>query len=98
MSESDEIRADILRAFGLKPRDVGAAPVPLRIRIWRAVTFAYRRGRAVDWRSYNLADADYQARQEAYIAALPRREQAVADMLSDLLPDGMRFEWVTDDE
>jgi len=43
MSEHDEmaeaVRADILRAFGLQPWQIGLAPVPRRIRIWRKVSF-----------------------------------------------------------
>jgi hypothetical protein len=101
MSEHDEmaeaIQAQVLRAFGLKPWDAGLAPAPLRIRIWRIITRAYRRGKAIDWRSYNTADAEARAATEAYKAALPGRVQEVADQLSDGLPDGMRFEWAPDD-
>ena len=70
---------------------------PLRVRFWRAVTFAYRRGKAVDWRSYNAAEAEYLASQEAFKAALPGRAQEIADDLSGMLPDGMRFEWRPDE-
>ena len=95
---ADQIRAQTLAAFGLEEYDIGMAPVPLHVRIWRAVTFAYRRGRAVDWRSYNAAKAEYQAREQAYVAALPGRMQEIADQLSEALPDGLRFEWTGDDE
>jgi len=88
-----QFRAMTLAAFGLKPWDIGTAPVPLRVRVWRAVTFAYRRGKAVDWRSYNAVEAEYRARQEEFEAALPGRAQTVADQLSGILPAGLRFEW-----
>lgn len=95
---ADQIRAQTLAAFGLEEYDIGMAPVPLHVRIWRAVTFAYRRGRAVDWRSYNAAEAEYQAREQAYVAALPGRVQEIAGQLSDALPDGLRFEWTSDEQ
>ena len=88
-----EVQSQVLAAFGLEPYDIGTAPVPLRIRIWRAVTFAYRRGKAVDWRSYNAAEAEYRAREQAYVAALPVRAQEIADQFSGMLPEDMRFEW-----
>ena len=93
-----QIRAQTLAAFGLRDWQAGLAPVPWYARLWRAVTFAYRRGRAVDWRSYNAAKAEYQAREQAYVAALPGRMQEIADQLSEALPDGLRFEWTGDDE
>ena len=103
MSEQDEmaeaVQAQVLRAFGLKPWDAGLAPVPLRVRIWRTITRAYQRGKAIDWRSYNAAEAEARAATEAYKAALPGRAQEIADNLSAGLPDGMRFEfeWVPDE-
>jgi len=90
------LRSQVLAAFGLKPWDAGLEPAPLRVRFWRAVTFAYRRGKAVDWRSYNAAEAGYLAREQAYEAALPGRVQEIADQLSGMLPDGMRFEWTAE--
>jgi hypothetical protein len=87
------LREQVLDAFGLEAWDAGLSPAPLRVRIWRKVTFAYRRGKAIDWRSYNAAEAEYRAREEAFKAELPGRAQEVADQLSELLPDGMRFEW-----
>lgn len=42
----EAVRADILRAFGLKPWHIGLAPVPRHIRIWRTVTLAKRRRKA----------------------------------------------------
>ena len=95
---ADQIRAQTLAAFGLEEYDIGMAPVPLHVRIWRAVTFAYRRGRAIDWRSYNAAEAAFRAEQDAYVAALPVRMQEIAGQLSEALPDGLRFEWTGDDE
>lgn len=93
----DDLQAAILRAYGLKPWDAGFAPVPLRIRLWRALTRAYRRGKAIDWRSYNAAEAQARAADEAYIAALPGLVAGIADRLNDGLPDGLRFEWVPDE-
>ena len=87
------LQSQVLAAFGLKPWQAGLEPPPLRIRFWRAVTFAYRRGKAIDWRSYNAAEAEYRAQMEAYAAGLPGRAQEIADELSGMLPDGMRFEW-----
>ena len=52
------VQAATLRAFGLEAWDAGLAPVPLRVRFWRRLTFAYRRGKAVDWTSYNAAEAE----------------------------------------
>ena len=91
--EADWVRSQVLAAFRLKEWQIGAAPVPWYARIWRAVTFAYRRGSAVDWRSYNAAEAEYRARQQAYVAALPGRMQEIAGQLSGMLPEDMRFEW-----
>lgn len=91
--EADWVRSQVLAAFGLKEWQIGAAPVPWYARIWRAVTFAYRRGKAVDWRSYNAAEAEYRAREQAYVAALPGRAQEIADQFSGMLPEDMRFEW-----
>jgi hypothetical protein len=96
VSEDKEFTAHVreatLRAFDLKPWDAGLAPVPLRVRIWRKLTFAYRRGKAVDWSGYNPAEAEARAADEAYRAALPGRMRAVADLLGEGLPDGLRFE------
>lgn len=102
MSEHDEmaaaIQADILRAFGLKPWDITATVrPPVRVRLWRAVTFARRRGRIIDWKPYEAAEAQMRAADEAYKAALPGRLQDIADDLSEVLPDGMRFEWAPDE-
>jgi hypothetical protein len=44
----EAVRADILRAFGLKPWDIGLAPVPWRVKLWRTVTFARLRIRLAD--------------------------------------------------
>ena len=90
------LQRQVCAAFGLEPWDAGLEPVPLRVRFWRAVTFSYRRGKAVDWRSYNAAEAGYLAREQAYEAALPGRAQEIADQLSGMLPDGMRFEWAAE--
>jgi hypothetical protein len=98
VDEQDELTAQVLGAYGLKPWDAGLAPVPLRVRIWRAVTFARRRGQVIDWRSYNAAEAEARAAEAAFIAALPGRAQEIADHFSAGLPDGLRFEWVTDGE
>lgn len=96
MSDDDfaaHVQAATLRAFGLKARDAGLAPVPLRVRMWRRLTFSYRRGKAIDWRSYNAAEAEYHARQEAFAEALPGRMQEIAGQVSEGLPEGLRFEW-----
>ena len=43
--------------------------------------------------SYRAAWEEYRAEQERFAAELPGRAQEVADALSGLLPEGMRFEW-----
>ena len=94
MSENDELRAHVLKAFGLKPWDItSAVRPPLRVRLWRKVTFARRRGKVIDWSSYEAAEAEMLARDAEYRAALPGRMAEIADQLSEGLPDGMRFEW-----
>ncbi len=98
MSDEVDVQAAVLRAFGLKPWDAGLAPVPLRARIWRRLTFAYRRGKAVDWRSYNAAEAEARAADEAYQAALPGRMREIVDRLSEGLPEGLRFDLEADGE
>jgi hypothetical protein len=90
---ADFVRARTLGAFGLKAWRAGLAPVPLHVRIWRAVTSAYRRGRAVDWSSCNTAETEFRERQRAFAADLPGRAHAIADLLSESLPDGLRFEY-----
>lgn len=101
MSEQDEfgemLKAQTLAAFGLKPWDIGG-PVPRRVRFWRAVTFAYRRGKAVDWRSYEVAEAQAQQRNVEFRAGMDARVQEVADQISEGLPGGLRFEWAPDGE
>ncbi len=100
----DEPQAQILRAFGLKPWDITSAiRPPLRVRFWRAVTFARRRGKVIDWSSYEAAEAEHLVVETEYRVALPARAQEIADLINEqfagLLPDGMRFEWApTDDE
>jgi hypothetical protein len=92
MSEDDELQAHILRAFGLKPWDItSAVRPPLRVRLWRAVTFARRRGKVIDWRSYEAAEAEAHARDEAYAAEIPVRFEDIAGRLSEGLPEGYRF-------
>jgi hypothetical protein len=94
----DELQAHILAAFGLKPWDITASVrPPLRIRFWRAVTFARRRSKVIDWQLYEEVEAELRARDEAFKADLPRRKQELAGEFSDMLPDGMRFEWAPDD-
>lgn len=91
--------ADILKAFGLKPWDItSAVRPPLRVRLWRAVTFARRRGKVIDWSSYEAAETEARAAEAEYLSALPGRMQEIADRLSEGLPGGMRFEWAQDQE
>jgi hypothetical protein len=79
------LQEQTLAAFGLEPWEAGLAPVPP--------------GEVplIDWESYNAAEAEYRAEMEAFKAALPGRMQEAADRFSDLLPEGMRFEWVADE-
>jgi hypothetical protein len=99
MSEDNEPQAQVLRAFGLKPWDItSAVRPPLRVRFWRAVTFARRRGKVIDWSSYEAAEAEHLVAETEYRTALPARMAEIADMLSEGLPDGMRFEWGADGE
>ena len=39
------------------------------------------------------ASSELERREAAYMAALPGRLASLEDMVSDLLPEGMRFEW-----
>ena len=39
------------------------------------------------------AGSELERREAAYMAALPGRMADIADDLSDLLPEGLRFEW-----
>jgi hypothetical protein len=95
---TEQLRSQTLAAFGLKAWRAGLAPVPRYVRLCRAVTFAKRRGKVVDWESYNAAEAEHRARQEVFAAELPGRAREVTDQLSGLLPDGLRFEWAPDGE
>jgi hypothetical protein len=95
---ADAVQEQVLRAFGMKLWDITATVrPPLRIRVWRAVSFARRRGRVIDWAPYEAAEAELRAADEAYLAALPGRMQEIADQLSEGLPDGMRFGWAPDE-
>lgn len=47
--------------------------------------------------SYMAASSEMDRREAQYLTALPGRMAKMADDLSALLPDGMRFEWVTPD-
>lgn len=99
MSEDNESQAQVLRAFGLKPWDITSAiRPPLRDRFWRAVTFARRRGKVIDWGPYEAAEAQYLVAETEYRVALPGRMAEIAEQLSEGLPDGLRFEWSTDGE
>lgn len=42
------------------------------------------------------ASSEMDRREARYMAALPGRIADIEDGLSALLPDGMRFEWVSD--
>ena len=99
-SEDNCLRQQVLDAFGLKLYDITAtAPMPSRVRLWRAVTFAAWRGKVISRRSLRRleqAEAGYRVREEAYLAALPGRMREIGDMLSAGLPDGMRFEWAAE--
>jgi hypothetical protein len=96
--ESEALRQQVLGAFGVKDYDIGIAPVPGWVRFWRAATFAYRRGKAIDWRSYNRAEAEARVREEEFRSAMEDYRQGVASRLSELLPDGLRFEFTTEDQ
>lgn len=96
MSDGD-LQAQILGAYGLKPWDItSAVRPPWRVRAWRRVTFARRRGKVIDWRSYEAAEAGARAAEAGLVAALPGRVRESAADLSALLPEGMRFEWRAD--
>lgn len=91
---AEQLREQTLKAFGLKPWDVtSTVRPPRRVRFWRAVTFARRRGKVIDWRPYEAAEAEARAADHKYAAALPDRMAAIAEQLSEGLPDGLRFEW-----
>ena len=46
--------------------------------------------------SYMAARSEAERREARYLASLPPRMGEMADDLSALLPEGMRFEWVSD--
>jgi len=46
--------------------------------------------------SYMTAYTETERREARYLAALPARMEEIAEDLSALLPDGMRFEWGPD--
>lgn len=106
MTEAEEfaagVRRQVLSTFGVKDWQAGLAPVPWYGRLWRRLTFAYRRGAAVDWEPYNAAEAECRARDEMFRAGLPGRMHEAADEVNrrfaDVLPEGMRFEWGPDGE
>jgi hypothetical protein len=50
------------------------------------------------FRTYEEAWVAKRVADEAFVAALPGRAAAIAEQLSALLPDGLRFEWVADGE
>lgn len=43
--------------------------------------------------SLMAATTESERREAAYMAALPGRMASLEDMVSDLLPEGLRFEW-----
>jgi hypothetical protein len=45
----ETVRREILRVFGVKPRDIGLEPLPRRVRVWRAVTLARWRYRVLGY-------------------------------------------------
>jgi hypothetical protein len=46
-----------------------------------------------EYATYEEAAIAARAFEDAYAANLPHRAQEIADRLSEMLPDGMRFEW-----
>jgi hypothetical protein len=56
----------------------------------------------LDLLAFDALWAGMRAEQDAFAAVLPRRMEAVADVINEylagVLPDGMRFEWVADGE
>ena len=46
--------------------------------------------------SHMAASSEMGRREAQYMATLPARMAYLADDLSALLPDGLRFEWVSD--
>ena len=46
--------------------------------------------------SLMAATTESERREAAYMAALPGRMASLEDMVSDLLPEGMRVEWGPD--
>lgn len=106
MSDEDEgefaarLQRQTLGAFGLKAWDAGLAPVPWHVRLWRAVTFARRRGKVspVDWESYNAAEGAFRQERERFEASIYDTAREVGERLSEALPDGLRFEWKLDDD
>lgn len=107
MSEPDEfadyyLRSKILGAYGLHEWDISSAPAPWRVRFWRAVSFAKRRGKVIDWRSYEAAEAELRESEAKCRADMSARlaafEAHLNGMLAGSVPEGMRFEWTVDGE
>jgi hypothetical protein len=96
---AERLREQTLKVFGLKPWDITATVrPPRRVRLWRAVTFARRRGKVVDWGPYEAAEAEAREADEAFAAGLPGRLAEIAGQLGKELPDGLRFEWTAEGE
>lgn len=90
---SAQLREHIRAAFSM---DARPAQPPGRLeRAWRKVSPKWRRARRIarSFASYDRAHAEFQAEQAAYAAALPGRMNDVAAQVSELLPEGLRFEW-----
>lgn len=51
----------------------------------------------LDLAAFDAAWARMRAQQDAFAAALPARVGAVAAMVNAVMPDGMRFDWTTED-
>jgi len=96
---AEQLREQTLKAFGLKPWDItGTVRAPWRVRFWRTLTFAKRRGKVTDWGPYEAAEAEAREAHQAFAAGLAERMTEAAEALSEGLPDGLRFEWTAEGE
>ncbi len=91
-----ELARQIAQAFSPRPS--------MPRRIWYRASFGRWRTRKLraSLASLDAAEAEYRAREAAYLAALPARMAAVSDEINErlhgVLPEGMRLGWVSADE
>lgn len=75
---AEQLREQTLKAFGLKPWDItGAVRPPWRVRFWRAVTFAKRRGKVIDWDRFYCSSEQH--RGDCCVSCMSDAEEGYRD-------------------